>query len=68
MMTLTKDMIDRLRFLGRMDINGELEARLLRRFGKEPHSEAYSEQDLHEQVRKYVMKYHREKGLVSLIT
>ena len=65
-MTLTKEMIDALRFPGRMDIDAELEARLLRRFGEEPQPEAYSEQDLHEQVRKYVKSYSEEKKTVSM--
>ena len=66
MMTLTKGMIDKLRFPGRMDIDKELEARLLLKFGTEPHPEEYSEQDLHEQVRKYAMGYNSEQGPVSL--
>lgn len=64
-MTLTKDMIDRLRFPGRMDIDSELEDRLLGRFGTEPHPHEYSEQDLHEQVRKLVMLSHREKCMIQ---
>ena len=56
-MTLTKDMIDRLRFAGRMEIDAELGAGLLRRFGKEPYPEVYTEQDLHEQVKKCVHCY-----------
>lgn len=63
-MTLTKGMVDRLRFPGRMDIDGELETLLLRRFGTEPHPHEYSEQDLHEQVRKLVMLQNREKGVI----
>jgi len=65
-MTLTKDMIDKLRFAGRMEIDAELEARLLRQFGEEPHPETYSEQDLHEQVRKYVQRYTMDKETVSM--
>ena len=64
-MTLTKEMIDRLRFPGRMDIDSELEDQLLRRFGTEPHPEEYSEQDLQEQVRKYVTIYNQERQTVS---
>jgi len=64
-MTLTKGMIDRLRFPGRVDIDKELEARLLLKFGTEPQPEEYSEQDLHEQVRKLVMGYNREKGVIQ---
>jgi len=63
-MTLTKDMIDTLRFAGRMEIDAELEARLLQQFGEEPQPEAYSEQDLHEQVRKYANSYNEHKEAV----
>jgi len=63
-MTLTKEMIDKLRFAGRMDIGKELEDRLLRQFGTEPLPEEYSMQDLHEQIRKLVMGYNREQGKV----
>ena len=65
-MTLTKDMIDKLRFAGRMEIDAELEARLLRQFGEEPHPETYSEQDLQELVRKYVHCYAMEKKTVRM--
>ena len=64
-MTLTRIMIERLRFPGGMDIDRELEDRLLREFGTEPHPYEYSGQDLYEQVRKYVMNYNREKETVS---
>ena len=64
MMTLTRTMIGRLRFPERMDIDGELEDRLLRQFGNEPHPHEYSEQDLHEQVRKYVALSNQERGTV----
>jgi hypothetical protein len=63
-MVLTKVMIDGLRVAGRMDIDCELEDLLLRRFGTEPHPHEYSEQDLHEQVRKSVILYQREKGVI----
>jgi len=66
-MTLTKDMIDKLRFAGRTEIDAELEARLLGQFGEEPYPETYSEQDLHEQVRKYVNYYNEGKKTVSMI-
>jgi hypothetical protein len=65
-MTLTKDIIDKLRFAGRMEIDAELEAGLLQQFGEEPYPEAYSEQDLQEQVRKYVRCYTRDKETVSM--
>ena len=65
-MTLTHNLIERLRSPGRMDIDTDLEAQLLKHFGKEPHPYEYSEQDLYEQVRKFVMNYHREKDAVSV--
>jgi len=58
-------MIKRLRFFGRMGIDRELEGRLLRQFGCEPYPNEYTEQDLYEQVRKYVMLYNQERGIVS---
>lgn len=60
-MILTHNLIDRLRFPGRMDIDAELETQLLKQFGDEPYPHEYSEQDLYDQVRKYVMDYSREK-------
>jgi len=65
-MTLTKDLLDRLRSAWRTKIDAELEARLLRHFGEELQPEAYSEQDLHEQVRKYIKSYNEEKETVSM--
>ena len=62
MMTLTKGMIRKLRFPGRMDIGGELEAQLLQQFGSEPCPYEYTEQDLHENVRKFIMHYHQDKA------
>lgn len=60
-MTLTKTLIDQLRFYSRMEIDRTLEAELLQRFGSEPYPHEYSEQDLHEQVRKYAMNYNQAK-------
>ena len=48
-----------------MEIDGELEDRLLGQLGTEPLPEEYSAQDLHEQVRKLVMCYDREKGVIQ---
>ena len=64
-MTLTKSMVERLRFTGWKEIDGELEDRLLGQLGTEPLPEEYSAQDLHEQVRKLVMCYDREKGVIQ---
>ena len=64
-MTLTRGMIDKLRFPGRMAIDDELEAQLLRQFGTEPYPYEYSEQDIYEQVRKMIRRYNEQKGEVS---
>jgi asparagine synthetase B (glutamine-hydrolysing) len=64
-MTLTDSLIDQLRFPGRMNIDAELENRLFEEFGTEPHPYEYSEQDLYEQVRKFIMHYNQEKEAVS---
>lgn len=64
-MTLTRRMIDELRrFPGRMDIDDELEAQLLRQLGTEPRPYEYSEQDIYEQVRKMVIRYNEEKKAI----
>jgi 16S rRNA A1518/A1519 N6-dimethyltransferase RsmA/KsgA/DIM1 with predicted DNA glycosylase/AP lyase activity len=67
-MALTKNMIDKHRFVERMEIDPELEPRLLGRFGEEPHRETYSEQDLHEQVREYASYYNEGKETVLIIS
>jgi len=56
-MILTSKMITNLRYQWRLSMDNELEARLLHQFGVEPYPYAYSEQDLHEQVRKAVIKH-----------
>jgi len=61
-MTLTKEMIARLRFPGRMAIDHRLETFLLTHYGREPYPYEYSEQDLYEQVRKEIYRYNRDKG------
>lgn len=63
-MKLTRRMINRFRFHGRMDINDELEAFLLRQYGAEPYPNVYTEQDLHEQVRKIVFQHNRDKSAI----
>jgi hypothetical protein len=68
MMILTSKMIANLRFQCRLAIDKGLEASLLRQFGVEPYPNEYSEQDMHEQVRKVVMKYNglQEDSLSSV--
>ena len=57
MMILTSKMITNLRYQWRLSIDNELEASLLHQFGVEPYPNEYSEQDLHEQVRKAVIQH-----------
>jgi hypothetical protein len=56
-MILTSKMITNLRYQCRLTIDKGLEASLLRQFGVEPYPNEYSEQDLHEQVRKAVIQH-----------
>lgn len=66
-MTLTRNMIKSLGSHGEPPIDRKLEARLLQQFGNEPCPHEYTEQDLHEQVRKFIMHYHQDKiGLQEL--
>jgi hypothetical protein len=50
-----------------MDIDNNLEALILQKYGTEPYPHTYTEQDLYEQIRKLVMRYHREK-LIDIST
>ena len=54
-MTLTSKMIDQMRLY--WSIDEHLEKMLLNRLGTEPHPHVYTEQDLHEQSRKMIMRY-----------
>ena len=65
-MTADKAFIEHLRRLCQMNIPEELEAFLLEEFGEEPFPYEYSEQDLHEQMRKLIMKYHNGQLDISL--
>jgi len=44
-----------------MKIDKDLEALILRKYGTEPYPHTYTEQDLYEQIRKLVMRYHHEE-------
>lgn len=66
-MTVTRRMIRSLREQSRMDIDNNLEALILQKYGTEPYPHTYTEQDLYEQIRKLVMRYHREK-LIDIST
>ena len=67
-MTITRRRINEMRTHGRMRIDAELEeiilARyeeiILARYGEEPEPYEYTEQDLHEQIRKLVYQYNRD--------
>ena len=45
----------------------ELEQIIYDRLGKEPELYEYTEQDLHEQVRKLVMKYQTSEGRIEIL-
>ena len=59
-MIATRAMVNSLRVHGRQRIGRELEALILQQFGTEPLPYEYSEQDLHEQIRKLIYRY--DKG------
>ena len=61
-MTATRRMIRRLREQSRMNIDGDLEELILKKYGTEPDPYTYTEQDLHEQIRKVVLRYHEERS------
>ncbi len=54
-MILTPDMIDQMRRYQRID--ARLERMLLEQLGTEPYPHSYTEQDIHEQSRKMIMRY-----------
>ena len=56
-MIATKTMLQSIRVHGRQRIGRSLEALILRQFGTEPLPYEYSEQDLHEQIRKLIDRY-----------
>ena len=64
-MTATRKLIHQLRTRGRMYIDQGLEALILREFAAEPYLCTYTEQDLHEQIRKLVMQYNKQHGIAS---
>jgi hypothetical protein len=53
-------MIRDLREQARMPIDRELEALILQEYGTEPYPYTYTEQDLHEQIRKLILQYNHE--------
>ena len=64
-MTATPTMIRELRDQRRLTIDKDLEALILGTYRTEPHPYTYTEQDLHEQIRKLIVKYNRDHGTIS---
>ena len=62
-MILTSNMIAKMRRYRKIDKN--LEALLLLRYGTEPSPHTYSEQDLHEQIRKLIAQYNGDSAVAS---
>lgn len=62
-MTANRNYIANLRRHGRLRIDAELETLILEMFGEEPYPYTYTDQDLHEQIRKLVDRYNREHPL-----
>jgi hypothetical protein len=62
-MVLTRKMIDEARTHGRVKISNELEVLLLTELGQEPLPHTYSEQDIHEQMRKLIQDYNNRAGV-----
>lgn len=62
-MTITRNQIERMRGDGRLHINDHLAEMIIAQYGVEPEPYAYSEQDLHEQVRKMIDRYNDTTAL-----
>ena len=59
-MTITRKRIERMRADGRLHIDDHLAEMIIAQYGVEPEPYEYSEQDLHEQVRKLMDQYNEE--------
>jgi hypothetical protein len=62
-MVATPQMIQDLRIHARKKIDSELEALILEQLGSEPYPYTYSEQDIYEQMRKIIQKYHENHDI-----
>lgn len=62
-MVATPQMIQDLRIHAREKIDSKLEALILDQLGSEPYPYTYSEQDIYEQMRKIIQKYHATHGI-----
>jgi hypothetical protein len=59
-MTITRKQLERMRSHDRMRSGADLEDMILARYGEEPDGPEYTEQDLHEQIRKLINQYNHE--------
>lgn len=59
-MTITRKHIEQIRSHARMRIDAALEDMVLVQHGEEPDGPEYTEQDLHEQIRKLINQYNLE--------
>ena len=66
-MTITRKQIQWMRSHGRMRIDADLEDIILARYAEEPDGPEYTEQDLHEQIRKLVNQYNLEHPDPNLV-
>ena len=64
-MTITRNQIDRMRGDGRLHIDDDLAEMIIAQYGSEPEPYEYSEQDLHEQVRKMIDRYNDRPELLK---
>jgi hypothetical protein len=65
-MTATRRMIRQLREQAHIRINSELEALILEQYGTEADDcPEYTEQDLHEQIRKLIIRYNRTHNAMA---
>ena len=65
-MTANRRMTRQLREQAHMSIDNELEALILEQYGTEPDdSPEYTEQDLHEQIRKLIDTYNRKQNAMT---
>ncbi len=66
-MIVDRKYVQSIRTHGQKDIPAEIEAILIKRFGKEPYPHTYSEQDLYEQTRKVINRYSTPRGRLEVI-
>ena len=59
-MTITRKQIDQMRVECRIRIDAALEELILAQYGGEPEPYEYTEQDLHEQIRKVIDRYNED--------